>query len=110
MMIMMTMTMTMINTNLPCLISASLIQYNVFLDLEKPRGSNPTSPANEPSNIFGAFTPNGNHFAIIIGFGTGTTGGNTGSGSTDTSDIITFDLCDLITFNNNNNNNNNKLS
>jgi hypothetical protein len=50
--------------SLPCLVSASLIQKRVFFDLEKPRGSNPTSPARLPSSAMGAFVfPNGNHFA-----------------------------------------------
>ena len=58
--------------SLPCLVSASLIQKRVFLDFEKPRGSNPTSPARLPSSAMGAFVfPNGNHFAGRATFFTG---------------------------------------
>lgn len=50
--------------SLPCLVSASLIQKRVFFDFEKPKGSNPTSPARLPSSAAGAFwLPMGNHFA-----------------------------------------------
>ena len=50
--------------SLPCFISASRIQNRVFVDFANPRGSNPTSPASEPSNVKGAFNPPiGNHLA-----------------------------------------------
>lgn len=74
----------------PCLTSASLIQYKVFLDLENPRGSNPTSPASVPSRANGAFTPPiGSHFAArATGLVTLGGCGITGSSKTDSCNEI----------------------